>query len=226
MKRTHSDLTFTQEFQGEPKTPGYSFVTEAPTSSLVAPPTSSPILPTNPPTLAPVLPTSSPSVSQAPTFTSAPSSLDDSNILNFGSMEERSVNLTEDPTGDRVVKSNWLSKCNVRTDTVEPYEGNRSLYMEGLRRCFVMRPIGPACGTQRIREAILPGETILISLWVKLSEANRVFQIYTGHYHKEKGRRNWAMPNDDSYIVSRTIIPEANTWTKVTAIHKVGPDWS
>lgn len=58
-------------------------------------------------------------------------------------MEERSANLTLDPTGDKVIQSKYPTKCNITTDTVDPYEGNRSLHMAGLRRCFVMRPIGP-----------------------------------------------------------------------------------
>lgn len=101
---------------------------------------------------------------------------------------------------------------------------------------FVFRTIYPtfltafllfcaACGPSLIKDPILPGETILISLWVKVTLPNKVFQMYTGHFHGRKGRRKWAMPKDDSHIVSRTIIPEANTWTKVTAIHQVGPDW-
>ena len=50
--------------------------------------------------------------------------------------------------------------------------------------------------------------------------------MYMGHYHSGKGRRKWKFPTDDSHFISRTMIPDANVWTKVTAIHKVGPDWT
>ena len=55
----------------------------------------------------------------------------------------------------------------------------------------------------------------------------QIFQMYTGHYHTSKGERGrWQLPSDDSHMISRTLVTEANEWTTITAIHKVGDDWT
>lgn len=88
-----------------------------------------------------------------------------------------------------------------------------------------MRLLGPNCLKGRVAEDLKEGDTIRISLMVKMSNPNTVFQMETAHHHIAKKKR-WAIPHDDSHIVSRTLIENANEWTRVEAIHTVGPDWT
>ena len=88
-----------------------------------------------------------------------------------------------------------------------------------------MRLIGPDCLKSRLSENINEGDTIRISLKVKISNPKTIFQMESAHYHTEKSRR-WAIPFDDSHIISRTLIENANEWTHIEAIHTIGPDWT
>jgi len=168
-----------------------------------------------PPTLSPTKtptqsPTQSPTLSLLPTLTSAPSSLSSVNILGYGSMEERANPNLNDPAGDRIVLSQWVSRCN-RTVTNEPgftHKGDYSLSVPGNQidpksgqpvSCFLIRPIGPGCGPGRVSSPLMPGDVVVISLWVMLDEPG-TFQMYTGHYHDGKGRRKWALPKDVSCL--------------------------
>ena len=131
------------------------------------------------------------------------------------------------------VLGSWPSKCKVSLVSLDPnatkpnpdiYEGEQSLFVTG-GKCFVFRQLGSDCWKSRLREDISFGDTIRISLMVKLSNPNTVFQMYSAHYHVNKTRR-WSLPSDDSHIISRTLIKNANEWTRIEAIHTVGPDWT
>ena len=126
---------------------------------------------------------------------------------------------------------NWPSNCEHTiitrsvADTSDPnydrvYEGSKSLSVGG--GCYVNRDLGP-CPTSKISESIEAGDTLRISFWVRTSQNNQVFQVSTKHYDRSK---RWDTPVGDSDIVSRTLIKNANEWTKVEAIHTVGPDWT
>ena len=111
----------------------------------------------------------------------------------------------------------WYSRCalTVINATESPdlvYSGQQSLHLAGSKQCFLFRPIGPSCTARRVLEPIQAGDTLLISLKVRIDTAGQVFQVYTGHYHADKGRRRWALPGDDSQMVSRTLVPNANEW--------------
>jgi hypothetical protein len=104
------------------------------------------------------------------------------------------------------------------------YEGSTSLNVTG-GACFLFRQIGFNCPSQRVTLNITEGDTFRISLKVRMHEPNTVFQIYTAHYHPRKVSR-WAIPEDDSHIVSRTLVKEADEWVTIEAIHTVGDDWT
>jgi len=91
-------------------------------------------------------------------------------------------------------------------------------------RGFMLRQIGGSCPEARLSEPINAGDAIRIRMWVRPKVANKVFTIYTGHYHTGKSNV-WAQVKDNSNIVSRTKLPAANVWTLVEAVHVVGDDW-
>jgi hypothetical protein len=151
------------------------------------------------------------SISSAPTGT---------NIIPYGDMEGEESYIT----------NRWPSKCttnvvniNNTTDPSLVYSGEQSLYATG-GRCFVMRQLG-VCPSGRLEEAVNAGDLLRIAFMVKLMDPGQVFQVSTAHYHAGK-ERAWSFPDDHSNIIARTHIPNANTWTKVVAYHRVGPDWT
>lgn len=105
------------------------------------------------------------------------------------------------------------------------YSGSNSLHVAGGGRCFLFRPIAPSCTAARVSEPVNAGDLLRISLKVRISQPNQIFQLYTGHYHLGKGSRRWTLPVDDSHMISRTLVPNANEWVTVTATHLVGDDW-
>ena len=110
------------------------------------------------------------------------------------------------------VLAQWLGTCT-RTlikATENPhlvYSGSSSLHFLGGRTCFFYRPIAPSCNASRISDPIQAGDTIHISLKVLVENDNKVFQMYTGHYHLSKGSLKWTLPADDSHMISSTLIP-------------------
>lgn len=161
-----------------------------------------------------------PSLYPKPTHQSLSSAPTRTNLLVIGDMEE----------DERRISGQWLGKCpRTRISAaVEPenvFSGSYSLKYGGNKKCFLFRPIGPACGAQRVTDPIQYGDTIHVRLMVKVAAANKVFQIYTGHYDVSKPRK-WGTPKDDSYMVSRTLIANANEWTTVETTFKVGDDWT
>lgn len=134
---------------------------------------------------------------------------------------------------EQKVLTAWPSKCtrsiisqgpNATEPNPDVYEGEHSLSVMG-GACFIMRLIGPECLTSRLSEDLNEGDTLLISLNVKVSEPNTVFQMESAHYHTNKTRR-WDIPDDDSHLISRTPILNADEWTRIEAIHTVGHDWT
>ncbi|KAL7463535.1 hypothetical protein ACHAXS_003891, partial [Conticribra weissflogii] len=169
-------------------------------------------------------PTAAPSLSSAPSAlppTFAPTYV---NILGYGDMEGPQ---------DAVLNS-WPSQCSmsivqndVNSTSLHPniHSGQQALSVAG-GRCFVMRHVGPSCFKARMSEDLLQGDVVRISLYVKiLAQSKQVFQIESGHYHTTKPSR-WAIPSDDSHIIARTLVRNADEWTKIEAIHTVGPDWT
>ena len=106
------------------------------------------------------------------------------------------------------------------------YSGEHSLKLLGGRTCFFFRPIAPTCGTGRITEAIHAGDVIRVSVRVRMEGDGQVFQLYTGHYHQNKGDLKWTLPIDDSHMISRTLVPNRNEWVTIEALHRVGDDWT
>ena len=134
-----------------------------------------------------------------------------------------STNMTE-------LYDQWPGQCKrtVVTASASPdlvYSGNQSLSFSGGTKCFFYRPLAPACGSNRIAEPIQAGDTLLISMKVRVEAPGQIFQMYTALSHANKGQSPWANPDDDSYMVSRTLVPNANEWVTVEALHKVGDDW-
>lgn len=87
-----------------------------------------------------------------------------------------------------------------------------------------MRQLG-VCPVGRLAEAISAGDLLRVAFMVKVMDPGQVFQVSTAHYHTGK-ERAWSFPDDHSNIIARTHIPNANTWTKIVAYHRVGPDWT
>lgn len=141
------------------------------------------------------------------------------NILVLGDMEG---------TSEQVL-AQWLGTCT-RTlvkKTEHPllvYNGTNSLHFLGGRTCFFYRPIAPSCNTTRITQPIQAGDTIRISLKVRTEVADQVFQMYTGHYHLNKGSLKWTLPDDDSHMISRSLLTK-DEWVTIEAVHMVGDDW-
>lgn len=142
------------------------------------------------------------------------------NLIPFADMDGTSIQ----------IKNMWLSRCALtqilaseNPDLV--YQGESSLHVAGDKKCFLFRPVGPACSTRRVTEPIQAGDTLKISLKVRITQPNTVFQMYTAHYHNDKTRK-WAQPEDDSHMISRTFVSNANEWTTIEAMHKVADDWS
>jgi hypothetical protein len=105
------------------------------------------------------------------------------------------------------------------------YSGTKSLRFAGGKKCFFYRPLAPACGSNRIVDPIKAGDTLLITMKVLTDTPGQIFQMYTALSHADKGQSPWATPEDDSYMVSRTLVSNANEWVTVEALHKVGDDW-
>lgn len=187
-----------------------------PLMAITGPPSNSPVVLTSSPSRSPVLiplPTSTPTISLAPTIARG------ENLLVFGDMEGTEAQ----------IRNQWISRCP--TTFVSGYpdlvaSGTSSLRLNvNKKTCYMFRPIGPACKEGRMAQSINEGDTLLISLKVRVTEDNQIFQMYTSHYHVDKPRK-WGIPKDDSYMISRTLIPQKDVWTTVTAVHKVGPDWT
>jgi hypothetical protein len=189
----------------------------APTPNITSAPTP---LPVASPTRKPVsLPTFSPTISSAPTG---------ANILGYGDFELAPGNDTVSNTTD-AIDSAWASSCqtellDAETYPDDVYSGEYSYNVTG-GRCMVLRMMGSNCASTRMPSQLTEGDVIKISLWVKVAEPSQVFQMYTAHYHARKTGR-WARPLDDSHVISRTLVDNANKWKKIKAIHTVGPDWT
>ena len=183
----------------------------APTDPPVSDPTSSPV---NLPTLKPIL---SPTLS--PTLSSAPSNV---NLMGYGDFEGNSTD---------TINAAWASSCattlldvnSETTNATDIHSGDHSYRVTG-GQCSVLRMMGNHCPANRMAN-LTYGDTIKISLWVKMDEPSQVFQMFTGHYHARKAGR-WARPTDDSHVISRTLIDNANKWKYIEATHTVGPDWT
>ena len=78
--------------------------------------------------------------------------------------------------------------------------------------------MGTNCPSTRMASPLQAGDTIKISLWVKMSESAQTFQMFTAHYHPRKSSR-WARPKDDSHAISRTLIDNAGKWKYIEAYH-------
>ena len=131
---------------------------------------------------------------------------------------------------DEQVLNQWIGTCTrtLMNATENPnlvYSGSSSMKFKGGRSCFFFRPIAPSCGVGRIVEPVRAGDTFRISLKVRVEADDQLFQVYTGHYHQDKGDLKWTLPVDDSHMISRTRIPNKNEWVTVEAVHKVGDDW-
>jgi hypothetical protein len=183
------------------------------------PPQASPTpLPTGHPTRTPVLsPSSNPTLSSAPTGT---------NILGYGDFE---IDPSQDNTTD-AISAAWASSCttsllNISTDNPEDiHSGSKSYSVTG-GACTVLPMMGANCPTTQMATELQVGDTIKISLWVKMAEAAQVFQMFTAHYHARKPGR-WERPKDDSHVISRTSIDNAGRWKYIEAYHTVGDDWT
>ena len=186
----------------------------APTGPPVSAPTP---LPVNSPTLSPVIaPSFNPTVSSAPTGI---------NILGYGDFE---IDPSQDNTTN-AINAAWASSCetslvSVSDSPADVYSGSLSYSVTG-GRCSVLRMMGANCPATRMTTELQAGDTIKISLWVKMAEAAQVFQMFTAHYHPRKAGR-WARPTDDSHVISRTLIDNANKWKYIEAYHTVGDDWT
>lgn len=189
-----------------------SNVTNSPTPLPVAVPTRKPV----------PAPTLSPSISSAPTG---------SNILGYGDFETVAINGTESSSTDPILGA-WASSCQTNLidanliggSADDVYSGQYAYNVTG-GQCSVLRMMGPGCPTSRMTSELQAGDTIKISLMVKMSEPRQVFQMFTAHYHARKAGR-WARPLDDSHVISRTLVDNANKWKRIEAIHTVGDDWT
>lgn len=134
-----------------------------------------------------------------------------------------------DMEGDNTlgIRRAWPTRCATSVTNSTAYSGEQSLYMasEGKSSCFFFRPAGPSCGAARISNPLQAGDIIQISIKVRLSKPNQVFMIYTGHYSEEKNGKNWRTPEDDSHIISRTVIPQANEWYEVNVSSNIFACW-
>ena len=90
---------------------------------------------------------------------------------------------------------------------------------------MVLRMMGSNCPSSRMPHPLAEGDVFKISLWVKMAQPAQIFQMYTAHYHARKAGA-WARPADDSHVIGRTLVDNANKWKKIEAIHTVGPDWT
>ena len=149
------------------------------------------------------------------------------NVLGYGDMEY--------DDGPIEVLRQWMSRCDLSVSSNVKHQGSSSLFMNvtlngkaliNPKSCYVFRPVAPACRPGRVLHPLTPGDVIIVSFKVRLSQPGRVFQVYTSHYHEDKGTRKWGLPPDDSHVVSRTLIADANTWYNVEAVHEIGPDWT
>ena len=157
-------------------------------------------------------------------------------LLHFQSLSSastaRNILVLGDMEGSRdQVLAQFLGTCTrtLMNATENPslvYSGSASLKFWGGRTCFFYRPISPACSTGRISEPIIAGDTFKVSLKIRVEADDQVFQMYTGHYHQEKGDLKWTLPVDDSHMISRTLIALKNEWVTIEAVHKVGDDWT
>ena len=143
----------------------------------------------------------------------------------------------EDATDTQILNT-WVSSLpmnvirldpNITDPSLDPhsplvYSGSASLEVVG-GKGFVFRQIGSGCSEARVSQPINAGDVIRVKLWLRMKAANKVFTIYTGHYHESKANP-WAPVTDSSNIVSRTRIVTANVWTLVEAVHVVGDDWT
>lgn len=187
----------------------------APTLPPVSVPTP---LPVKSPTISPVIaPSLSLTMSSAPTGT---------NFLGYGDFE---IDSSEDNTTD-AINAAWPSSCattllDVATGSADDiHSGSKSFSVTG-GQCSVLRMMGNNCPSNRMGYELQQGDTIKISLWVKMAEAAQVFQMFTAHYHSRKAGR-WDRPTDDSHVISRTLIDNANRWKYIEAYHTVGDDWT
>lgn len=133
-------------------------------------------------------------------------------------------------TNKTAIYDQWPGQCNrtVVLASESPdlvYSGNTSLRFAGGKKCFFFRPMAPACGSNRLAEPLQAGDTLLISMKVRVDTPGQIFQMYTALSHASKGQSPWANPDDDSYMVSRNLVPNANEWVTIEALHKIGDDW-
>ena len=83
--------------------------------------------------------------------------------------------------------------------------------------------IGPDCGS-RTNLDINEGDHLRISFKVRSPEAGAILKVWTRHKSTEK--KNWAIPQDDSHIVARSKIFNANEWTPIEVAYLVNPGWT
>lgn len=149
----------------------------------------------------------------------------ESNILVMGDMEEDPRSILNQWPGRRECDRTVLDTAS-GADPSLVSSGTKSLSMAGDPKCFIFRPISPGCTDGRVLgPPIQEGDLLRVRARVRISQPNQVFQIYTAHYHKGKERR-WGLPPDDSYMTARQVVPLADTWTTIEALHVVGDDWT
>lgn len=99
-------------------------------------------------------------------------------ILTYGDMEGPSNSII----------AQWPSRCtrtlisrkdNPSNDHLVQ-QGFQSLKVNGSKQCFLFRPIGSPCGVGRVKDPIVAGDVIRISLWVRVAEPNVVSFIAGG----------------------------------------------
>ena len=123
------------------------------------------------------------------------------------------------------VESAWVESCqdtrSVVTDVF--YEGTASLLVSGRSSssCFVTYLIGPDCAMTG-GEDLEDGDTVHLSFQIRSPEAGAIVEVLTGH---KSAVWNWKPPDDDSHMVVRSKISNANEWTSVEASYLIGPSW-
>ncbi len=100
------------------------------------------------------------------------------------------------------------------------YSGYRPLKLLGDRTCF-FRPIAPTCGTGRIA-----GDVAGVSLRLRIESDGQSFQLYTGHYHQNKGELKCTLPIHDCHVISRILVSNRNEWVTIEALHRVEGNWT
>jgi len=81
----------------------------------------------------------------------------------------------------------------------------------------------------------ITGDLVKIHMKVKTEESGKIFQLYTGHYHKKKESLDcsninhpkcpWYQSDNDANVISRHYLTPGE-WTTIEAVHRIaGDEW-